>query len=318
VDELDVRIFRALTNDNVKPSFFTPLKTSLREIARKLQVDDVTVRNRYKRLREKGVLSWKVLPNPNLFGYRQMNILVDTPPKSPKEGMIRKLKLVHGMVAIFDLHGDSLGMNLLFDSDQSLSRTIELISRITNAENITQIRPAFPAAQTNRLTETDWAIVRSLEGDASKSYVQVAKELGITARTVKNRLLKLELNRALMIGPTLNVAAIDGMIGLILFYSYSKRELKDAVDQTILSRFGGSYLWATLDDPDRAYLILVAPTMASVKSYLKWTKEQVGVAGARAEIVVEDIHLWNNAIEVFQQQQTFLQSTLRRTRKEWI
>lgn len=313
MDELDVRIFRALTTQHATSSFFTPLKTSLREIARKLQMDDVTARNRYKRLREDGVLSgWKVFPNPNLFGYRMVIILVDTPPKVPKDDMIRKLKLVHGVLAILDAHGDSLGVSLIYDSDQSLSRSKELVSRITNAENMTQVRIGLPAAQTNRLTDTDWAIIRSLEEDASKSYVQVAKELGLTARTVKNRLLKLEQSRALIMGPTLSVAAISGMIGFVLYYSYTRSELKDEVDQAILSRFDGSYLWATLTDSERAYLILVAPTMASVKSYLKWTKQQPGVASARAEIIIEDIHLWNNAIEIFQQQQNFLQkSTLR-------
>jgi DNA-binding Lrp family transcriptional regulator len=271
----------------------------------------VTVRNRYKRLQEKGILSgWKVLPNPSLFGYSLISLLVDTPPKSPKDDMIRKLKLVHGIVGIFDFYGDSLGVNLLYDSGASLSRTIELISRITNAENILQTRLAFPAAQINRLTETDWAIVGSLEGGASKSSVQVAKELGVTPRTVKNRLLRLETNRALIIGPTIAVAAIDGMICLILYFSYTKTELKDEVDEAILSRFDGSYFWATLTDPNGAHLILVAPTMASVKSCLKWTKKQPGVVSARAEIVVEDIPSWNNGIEIFQGQQTLLQSTL--------
>jgi DNA-binding Lrp family transcriptional regulator len=314
MDELDVRIFRALITDRSKPSFFSPVKTSLREIARKLDVDDVTVRNRYKRLQENGILSgWKVFPNPSLFGYRVTNLLVDTPPRSPKDDMIRKLKLVHGVVAIHDVHGDSLGVVLLYDSDQSLSRTKELISRITNAENIIETRVGFPAAQINRLTDTDWAIVRSLGEDASKSYVQVAKELGLTPRTVKNRLIRLELNHALIIGPTLEISAIGGMIGFVLFYSYTKRELKDTVDQTILSHFEGSYLSAVLSDPDKAYLILVAPTMATVKSYLKWTKEQLGVASARAEIGVEEIQSWNKAIEIFQQQQSFLQGALQRS-----
>jgi DNA-binding Lrp family transcriptional regulator len=311
MDELDVRIFRALTTDNSRPSFFTPLKISLRDVARKLQVDDVTVRNRYKRLQEKGILSgWKVLPNPSLFGYRIVNVLVDTPPRSPKDDMIRKLRLVDGVVGIYDVHGDSLGVTLLFDSNQSLSRIIKLISRITNAENIIQVRAASLPAQIGRLTDTDWAIVRSLADDASKSYVQVAKELGLSPRTIKSRLLKLEINRALIIGPMISLAAIDGMIGLFLFYSYTKPELKGEVDQAILSHFGASYLLAMMTDPDRAYVILVAPTMASVKSYLKWTKQQPGVASARAEIVVEDIHTWSNAIEIFQRQQTFLQKSL--------
>jgi hypothetical protein len=73
------------------------------------------------------------------------------------------------------------------------------------------------------------------------------------------------------------------------------------IDQAILSHFDGSYLWARLTDPERAYLILVSPTMASVKAYLEWTKKQPGVASARAEIVVESINLWEKVSELFQQ-----------------
>jgi hypothetical protein len=76
--------------------------------------------------------------------------------------------------------------------------------------------------------------------------------------------------------PALDIASIDRMIGLILYYSYTCHEMKKVVDQTILSHFDGSYLWARLTDTDRAYVILVAPTMASVKPYIEWTKEQPG------------------------------------------
>jgi hypothetical protein len=65
-------------------------------------------------------------------------------------------------------------------------------------------------------------------------------------------------------GETIAVATIDGMIGLILHFSYAKGELKDDGDQAILSSFDGSYLWATLTDPGEAYRILVAAAMASV------------------------------------------------------
>lgn len=315
MDEFDVRIFRALLTNTLSAPFSTNLKPSLREVARKLQIDDVTVRNRFKRFQEKGFLSgWKVFPNPNLFGYRMMNILVDIPSKSPKEDMIRKLKLVHGIFVILDYHGDSLGIVLFYESDQSLSRTVKLISRITNAENITQFRAFFRSEQTNRLTDTDWAIMRNIETDALKSHVQIAKELGFTARTVKNRLQRLESQHALVIPPVLDIASIDRMIGLVLYYSYTRQEMKNEVDQAILSHFDGSYLWARLTDPERAYLILVAPTMASVKAYLEWTKQQQGVASARAEIVTESINLWEKVSELFQQQTALFQSTRSRRR----
>jgi hypothetical protein len=106
------------------------------------------------------------------------------------------------------------------------------------------------------------------------------------------------------------------MVCLVLFYSYTNQEAKIGVDQAMLSHFDDSYLWGTLSDPERAYLVLVAPTQASVKQHLKWTKRLPGVAGARAQIVVESINLWEKAIDLFRQPSVLLQSSSSTRRRE--
>ena len=75
--------------------------------------------------------------------------------------------------------------------------------------------------------------------------------------------------------------------------------MKDPVDQAMLSHFDGSYLWGALTDPEGAYLILTAPNMVSVRQYLRWAKQQQGVASARIEIVVEGVNFWSKAAELF-------------------
>jgi DNA-binding Lrp family transcriptional regulator len=310
MDELDVRIFRALISNKV---LFSPLKYSLREVARMLQVDHLTVRNRFRRFQEEGFLSgWQVLPNPGLFGYSMTNILVEMPSKAPKEDVIRKLKLIHGVVQLVDLIGNSIVILLFYDSEQSLSRTVELISRIANAENVTQVRMSFSPGMTNHFSETDWAIIGNLENNALKTYVQVAREVGLTPRTVKNRLQRLEHERALIVVPAFDIARIDGMIGLFLFYTYTSHKMKSIVDQAVLSHFDGCYLWVKLSDLERAFLVLVAPTMASVKSYLEWTKQHPGVASAGVGIAFESFNLWSKTRELFQRR-TFLDQSSRRS-----
>lgn len=303
MDELDVRIFRALLTDKLSAPFSTHVKASLRQVARDLRVDDVTVRNRFKRFQERGFLSgWRLLPNPSLFGYGYSVLLVDIPPKSSKDDLVERLSLVPGVVVILEYYGDSLGVNLFHDSEQSLARTIESISGITKAEGITRFRVSFPPPQRNRLTDTDWAIIENMRGDAWKSHVQVAEELKFTARTVKNRLKKLQAQNALVIPPAIDIASLERTIGVVLFYSYSRREEKSAVDSAMLARFDGSCLWARMTEPERAYLILVAPTMASVKAYLDRARKQPGVASARAEIVVESLNLWDKAKDFFRRE----------------
>ena len=72
----------------------------------------------------------------------------------------------------------------MYNSDKSYSRTVELISRITNGETMIKAKMALPRSETERLTETDVAIIRALSKDARKPYVLVAKELGLSTKTV--------------------------------------------------------------------------------------------------------------------------------------
>ena len=318
MDELDVRIFRAILTGSLSAPFSTRLRASLEEVAQRLHADDMTVRNRLKRFQEEGFVSgWTLLPNPSLFGYGMTVVTVDASP-GPKEDMLKELKLVHGVVSILDFQGDSIGLILLHASEETLSHTVELISRITHAENITRIRIRFPTPLWSRLTDSDWAIIRNLEKDALKPYTQVAKELGVTPRTVKNRLQRLERQNALVLHPTLDIASVDRMVCIVLFYSYTNHEMKNAVDQAMLSNFDDCYLWGTLTDPERAYLVLVCSSQAFVKQHLKWTKRLPGVASARIHIVVESINLWEKAIGLFQEPSALLQSSTRQRVKQII
>lgn len=76
--------------------------------------------------------------------------------------------------------------------------------------------------------------------------------------------------------PFLDISAIDRMIGLVLYYSSMRQEMKNVVDQAILSHFDGGNLWARLTDPELAYLILVALTTLTSSSSSLCTTEYNG------------------------------------------
>src|ERR1700691_4232849 len=78
LDELDVKIFRAILRGNLSAPFSTRLRASLQDVARTLRADDTTVRNRFNRFQKEGFVSgWILLPNPNLFGYGMTKVIVD-------------------------------------------------------------------------------------------------------------------------------------------------------------------------------------------------------------------------------------------------
>jgi DNA-binding Lrp family transcriptional regulator len=158
LDELDVKLLRALTNDGVPAPANFQLRTSLREIARRLGADDMTVANRYKMFQEAGLIrGWILVVNPGLYGYEMKEILVDVEPESMKDDAIRKLRLIHGIVMIVNAYGKSLVVQILYKGAEELSRTIELVSRITNTERVVSFYAPLPKCETKRLTGMDWA-----------------------------------------------------------------------------------------------------------------------------------------------------------------
>ena len=290
LDGLDVRILRALMSESAVAPSSKQVGHSLKAIAARLGVDDATVNYRYKRLRESGAMSgWRLIVNPTFFGCRLLDVMVDVQPESAKADMIRKLKLVHEVIGVVNFYGRALKVLIMYNGDESRSRTVELISRITNAESLTQVRMALPQCRTEHLAETDVAIIRTLSNDARKSFVRVASELGLSVRTVKNRADRLRKENTVYTMPILNLGVIPGLITVYLSYAYSKTEAKNSVDRSMLSHFETSYFWGNFADPANGYVVLGMSTMAEVQRCLEWAQSQPGVASARTDILTETL-----------------------------
>jgi DNA-binding Lrp family transcriptional regulator len=285
MDELDVKILRALISEREVAPSNPKVKSSLRALAARLGADDMTVNYRYKKLQESGVMSvWSLLLNPTFFGYRVMEVMVDVQPESGKPDMIRKLKLVNEITGIVDFYGKGLVLFMIYNGDESQSRTIELISRITNAERIVRSRMPLPRSGTKRLTETDLAVVRSLSKDARKSATIIAKEQRLSAKTVRIRIDRLRKENTIFPFPILNIENVPGLIPVYLSYVYTNGEAKASVDRKVLTHFDSSYLTGSFPDPEMGAVVLGASSMADVPKFLEWAKSQDGIASVRVDI----------------------------------
>jgi DNA-binding Lrp family transcriptional regulator len=304
MDELDVKILRSLITERAVSPSDASVKLSLRGIAARLGADDMTVRYRYKKLQESGVMSiWSLLVNPAFFGYRVTEVTVDVQPESGKHDMIRKLKLVHEITGIVNFYGRAITIYMIHNGEESRSRTIELISRITNAEKITQSRMPMPASLTRKLTAMDVAIVRVLSSDARMSSLLVAKELGVSAKTVRKRVDKLRRENIILPLPILNIASIPGIIPIYLSYIYSNSDVKTSVDREIISHFDARYIMGSFADPNNGSIVIGANTMADVPRLLEWAKAQPGIASARVDIATETFMFPEKLIELLELRQ---------------
>lgn len=302
MDELDMRIFRAMMTERAVAPSDTQVNSSLRSIAKRVGADDMTVYYRYKRLRATGILSgWQLMVNPTFFGRRMLDVTVDVQSESAKPDMVRKLKLIHEVIGIFDLYGKALKLQVMINGAESRARVIELISRITNPERLVQVQAVLPQCKTERLSETDVAIIRALSKDARKTFVRVSKEIGLSTTTIRNRVVRLRDENTVIAMPMLNLSHIPGLIPVYLTYSYSKEGNKANVDRAMLSHFETKYFWGMFTDPDIGYILLSASTMREVQDDLDWAKSQLGVASARADVVIGTQMFPEKLIELLKQ-----------------
>jgi DNA-binding Lrp family transcriptional regulator len=298
MDELDVKILRSLISERAVSPTSANVKLSLRGIAARLGADDMTVRYRYNRLEELQYMSiWSLLVNPAYFGFGVTEVMVDVQPESAKPDMIRKLKLIHEITGLVNFFGKAISIYVIFNGDDSRSRTMELISRITNAEKIALFRMPMPPSLSRNLTETDVAIIRSLSKDARKSSLLVAKELGLSSKTVRKRVERLRSENTILPLPILNMASIPGIIPVYLSYAYTKGEAKASVDREIISHFDSSYLMMNFADLGAGNVVIGAPTMAEVPKILEWSKAQAGIASSRVDIATETFMFPEKLIE---------------------
>jgi hypothetical protein len=226
-------------------------------------------------------------------------MVVDVQPESEKADMIRKLKLVDGVIMILNFFGRALRILSMYSTNESRSRAVELISRITNAERITQSRMPLPLSRTKLLTETDVKIIEALSKDARKSSASVAKELGLSTRTVRNRTDRLRQENTIFTFPSLNIYGIAGLIPVYLSYTYCNGA-KSSVDHAMLTHFESSYLWGVFYDPDHGSIMLNASTMGDVPRILEWAKAQPGIASARIDFPTEQFSYPEKFIELLQ------------------
>ena len=285
MDKLDVRIMRELLRADAAPP---NIRRSYRAIARRLRVDENTVRNRIEGLRRSGFLKgWLLGVNPNLLGERVARLWFDVQPQSDKADAIRKIALVQGIELISDYFGASLSATLSYDDEQILNKSIELISRVANSDKITWAKVPFPGLEL-ALTPRDWMIIESLQKDPWKPFVDIARELDLSSITIKRRLAKMNQSGAFYLMVDIDPKAVEGgLLGhLVVFYDLP--DSRHRVNERITRYLGDQIAFADTDDVAHGFFALMITNISKIQEILAWVRQQPGVKSARFD-VLQDI-----------------------------
>jgi DNA-binding Lrp family transcriptional regulator len=231
LDDLDFRIINELGGSR---SSLWNVRESYSNIARKLGVDEETVRMRVSRARERGFLpDWRVMVNPLLINFREANLNLEVKDEARKDEAISKIKAVDGVYSIINFRGNEIVV-LMYYEDSAASK-VRQIESICGSQRLTLWDNPFPHPEV-QMKKTDWRIIAAMQDDAWRDLDDVAKQLGLSTRTVQRRLSALKEGRAIYVHRPPNADAVTGLMCNFVV-SFSDKTKKRAGDYAIHSTF---------------------------------------------------------------------------------
>jgi DNA-binding Lrp family transcriptional regulator len=212
VDDLDFSILHAIGAIRSGPAGCPREALTASAIARAVRADPATVQSHLRHMQETGFLQgFQLFPNLSLFDLAERVHFYDDMSRDAKTGAFERLALVDGLIEAHDFWGGTLCVVLTYRSPSDLARKTALLREFLGREG----RPIFERARVRARVvpdRLDWRIFQSLRHDALKPIPVVAKELGVSVRTVRRRLAKLSEARTYYLVPILDPRHSDGFV----------------------------------------------------------------------------------------------------------
>lgn len=270
------------------PGLWSQRKTFV-EIARRLQVDEETVRNRLKVLKESGfLLDWRLLPNPALLGLSSYFVFLEFQSEDKKEQAIPKVAEMDGVTVIANIYGKSLLVTL---GDNPKVNFANRISELADkSKSFATPGMNLPRLLSFKMTKTDWQIIKLLLRDADRKVSEIAKEVKLSTKSVNRRLDKMMNSQAIFIMPVVNLRKASGISYQLLVQA--KEGKKSEVGEAVSSKIPNLVFTASAAK-DELIFGFNGTNIAEGNEVLKWVRKIPGVKSANLNIVENVVHVYD-------------------------
>ncbi|MDG6983418.1 MAG: AsnC family transcriptional regulator [Nitrososphaerota archaeon] len=286
LDELDTKIIKEFGSPS-SPQW--NVRASYSRIARRLGVDEETVRKRFKRAKDLGSLpGWLMRINPRLIGYEAASVDLEVKDENEKAGVISQIKLLKGVITIADFQGRGMLVALYYENDGSLEKAVEGIRSISGSPAPTVWKQAYPRPEI-RMRQSDWKIIQAMADDARRDLQDVAGRAGVSLRTVQRRLAAMTEGKAVYLVGTPNYGNIVGQVCNYLIFCPDEKK-KRAIDARIPSEV--KRIEHSDTSPRRYSMFIVScENPAEAEGISKWLGSLDGVESVRLGVMSGLIHV---------------------------
>jgi DNA-binding Lrp family transcriptional regulator len=258
------------------------VRESYTSVAKRVGVDEETIRKRIKRQEKLGAIQgWRAMIHPNLIGCVDAYVDLEVSYADRKEEILLQLKLLDGVIAITNFDGRSLFVLFYTEPGEALSRKVQLICSMCGTRDFTALNSYLPPCDL-KLSGTDWKIIWAMRDDPRKNLSEIAKEARVTTRTVNRRLTLLTERRAFFLMGLPNFRQLVGTTGNFLIFC-SDGEKRFSAAERIVSRFENTAFAAITQSSLICNIFF--HNLSEAEEVYEWIKKLEGVGKARMRIM---------------------------------
>jgi DNA-binding Lrp family transcriptional regulator len=298
MDSTDIALLRELTQGGMILPGRPGTPPSYREIARKVGISPGTAHNRIAAMYAQGILKGSsVFPNPNLLGLRAGAYTMDISPSKSKAEAIAKLKLVEGVGFVHDFLGTGAWTVFLYQHEQDLKEKLNQFEEIAGSQGTCSNIPYPPCGRS--LSQFDAKLILQASKKGLGKYRDVARDLGVSPRTLMRRLSKLVMERAILSLPKVDYHAMTGCVPADLLVFFESNEVRAKAEPQILQMMGEYLILAGLFDIV-GMCSLIIPNVSTASVLADKVRKIDGVNRAFVSIVeehIDQVETFGNYIE---------------------
>jgi len=282
LDDLDVRIMKELGSPS-SPQW--NVRESYSNIARRIGVDEETVRRRLKKAEELGSLpGWRMMVNPHLIQCDAACLDLELQDEDEKDTAPAEIKRIDGVIKILDFRGKGLQVTLCYPNADALKRKTELIRSICGSSEPTVWEPYFPQPNI-RMSSMDWMIIQEMLDDPRKSLERVSESMGVSVRTIERRLTAIQKARAVYLQGIPNFRKFAGLSCVFLVFCPDAAKKRN-VDRLVLSKVQRTEL-ANTSSARYSTFVMVFDNLSEADDTTQWIKGLDGVESVKIGIMKE-------------------------------
>jgi len=256
-------------------------------MAERLGVDEETVRRGINRAREIGFLGdIQLIINPSLLGYKSGGIEIEIDDVERKSTVIGQIARLNGVTMIINFVGNPLRASFYFQNEDDFQETVQRISLICNSKPLRFEKTEYPPCNL-KLHPTDWQIIRALRKDPRRQVSDLAKEVGVSTKTVKRRLDIMTQHQTFYLVPELNYDNYPGVASSIIVIIPDQAK-KIIIDKQITAKLD-SLVFSWTDNKTFSVFTMVCMNMSEADEIDRWIRSLDGVQNVRMDFIKEGL-----------------------------